>query len=892
MNFFRWRHRKDAELNAEIQHHLNEATRDRIARGETPDEARASALREFGNVGLVKEVTRAMWGWAWLEALEQDVRFGVRILRKNPGFSLIAILTLALGIGATTAIFSVVNAVLLKPLDYPEAERIMLLSAARLSEPNSSGAISYPNFLDWQRQQTTFSHLAAARLRVCNLSGVAEAAQVKTAIVSPEAFPLLGVAPQIGRVFTAQDNQLNAARTVVLSHAFWQKQFAGDTGVIGRQLLLDDQSYTVIGVMPPGFKFWAGEIWVPFGLFGNEDFATHRSGMVSISALGRLQPGVTLEQARAEFDVMAARLAAQYPETNQGSGVRIVPWSESVGRNIRPALLILMGAVGCVLLISCANVASLLLARTVTRKKELAIRAALGAGRARLMRQLLLESLPLAALAGMAGWLLANWGLKLILALLPEDLLPAEANVRLNASVLWFALGLTVLTTLLCGLLPELRFSQSRINRSLGESLADGNRFSLTDAGSGRMRSALVVLEVALSVVLLVGAGLLIKSFYRLQQTELGFKTESLLTVDFSLSSKKYPQAPQIEAFLKRVLEQLKSLPGVETAATMNGGPFSNFGAGMPLVRQGQAYSREEMGNRGCGFLVTQGDFLAALGLPLVSGRNFTAQDTANAPPVVILNQTAAEKFFPGENPLGQRIRLGLPDNLLSPDAPAEKPAWLTVIGIIQNHQHVALELPYLPGAFLPLAQAPREPTLLSAETIMLRAVQDPATLISAARQRLSELDPDQPIMRIATVDARIAESLKPQRFNTALMSLFAVLALTLALVGLYGVLAYSVVQRTHEIGIRLALGAQSGQIIAMVMKQGLLLTLLGLTLGLVGAAVLTRLLERLLHDVSATDAPTFIAIALLLLVVAALACFVPAWRATKVDPLVALRNE
>jgi putative ABC transport system permease protein len=824
-----------------------------------------------------------------MQTLWQDLRYGVRMLMKNPGFTTIVILTLALGIGANTAIFSVVNAVLLNPFAYPEAERIMFLSSSRLSEPNSSSAISYPNFLDWQQQQTTFSHLAAARNRTFNLTGVADPMQVKTAIISPEAFPLLGVAPQLGRVFTAQDNQLNAARTVVLSHVFWQKQFAGEANVIGRELLLDDQAYTVIGVMPPRFKFWAGEVWVPFGLFADEDFAKARSSVVSINALGRLQPGVTLEQARAEFNVIAARLAAQYPEANQGSGVRIVPWSESVGRNIRPTLLMLMGAVGFVLLIACANVASLLLARTATREKELAIRAALGAGRGRLMRQLLLESLPLAALASLVGWLLANWGLKLILAWLPNDLLPAEASVRIDARVLLFALGLTLVTTFLCGLLPALLFSQSRVN----ESLKDGSRFSLADAGGQRMRGALVVLEVALSVVLLVGAGLLMKSFFRLQQAELGFKTESLLTVDLSLSQKKYPQAQQIEAFFNRALEQLKALPGVEAAATMNGGPFSNWGAGMPLIREGHSYSREEMRGRGCGFVVTQGDFLAALGLPLVSGRNFTAQDTSSAPPVVILNQAAADKFFPGENALGQRIKLGLPDNLLPPDAPpTEKSVWLTVIGIVKNHQPVALGLPYFPGAFLPLAQAPPEPALLNAETFMLRTAQDPAMLMSAVRQRLRELDPDQPIMRIATVEARIADSLKPQRFNTTLMSLFAALALTLAVVGLYGILAYTVVQRTHEIGIRLALGAQSGNIIAMVMKQGLSLTLLGLMLGLGGAAVLTRLLERLLHGVSVTDAPTFIAIALLLLAVALLACWIPARRATKVDPLVALRHE
>ena len=407
-------------------------------------------------------------------------------------------------------------------------------------------------------------------------------------------------------------------------------------------------------------------------------------------------------------------------------------------------------------------------------------------------------------------------------------------------------------------------------------------------------RGALVVLEVALSVVLLAGAGLLIKSFYRLQQAELGFKTESLLTLDLSLSQKKYPQTRQIEAFLNRALEQFQALPGVEAAAFINGGPFSNWGAGLPLIREGHSYrSRDEMRGRMCGYLLTHGETLAALGLPLVRGRSFTAQDTLNAPPVVVINQAAADKFFPGENALGQRIRLGLPDNLLPPDASPAKPGdWLTVIGIVKNHQPVDLAMPYQPAAFLPIAQMARKEFTLYAQTLMLRTSQDPQALISAVRQRLHELDPDQPIMRIATMDARIADSLKPRRFNTALMSLFAALALTLAVIGLYGVLAYTVVQRRHEIGIRLALGAQPGDIVALVMKQGLLLTLLGMALGLAGAVALTRLLERLLYGVSATDLLTFVSVAALLLAVAMLACWIPARRAAKVDPMIALRQE
>jgi putative ABC transport system permease protein len=809
----------------------------------------------------------------WEDEMIQDLRFGVRMLLRHKGFTLIAVVTLALGIGATTAIFSVVNAVLLNPLAYPEAERIMHLSSSRLSEPDSSHAISYPNFLDWQKQQTTFAQLAAARNRGFNLTGVAEPVMVNGAMISPEAFPLLGVAPQLGRVFNEQDNQPNAARTVVLSYAFWQRQFAGEANVVGRQLMLDDQAYTVIGVMPPRFKFWAGEVWVPFGLFVNEKFFSSRIATSLIFAVGRLKSNVTLEQARSEFAVIAARLAAQYPKENQGSGVRIVSFAESVGQRIRPALLILFGAVGCVLLIACANVTSLLLARTAMREKELAIRASLGASRMRLMRQLLLESLLLATLAGLAGWCLARWGLDLLLVWLPNDLLPAEANVSLDARVLLFALGLTMLTTLLCGLLPALRFSKSRVNASL----KDGGHHSTASASNRRLRNALVVLEVALSVVLLVCAGLLIKSFSHLQQAELGFNQESLLSIHLVLPLKKYPQAEQLETYFTRALEQVSTLPSVVAVATMNAGPFANYGVGMSLTREGQSVDSKE--DRACGYVLTQGDMLAALGLPLVSGRNFTSLDKSGAPLVALLNQAAVEKFFPHENPLGQRIQL-------------DSTSWRTIVGIVKNHQHFDPAHAFAPAAFIPRAQAARQPNLLNVATLLLRTSQDPTALISLARQRLRELDPDQPIARIATMNTNVAESLRPQRFNTLLMSLFAALALALALIGLYGVLAYHVVQRTHEIGIRLALGAQPRNLVALVMKQGLQLVLFGLALGLAGAYALTRLLGRVLYGVSTTDAPTFAGVALLLALIALLVSWIPARRATQVDPMIALRCE
>ena len=827
-----------------------------------------------------------------MQTLWQDLRYGARMLIKNPGFALIAVITLSLGIGANTAIFSVVNGVLLNPFAYPDAGRIMFLSEHDLSQPDDSTSVTYPDFLDWQKQQTVFSHMAAARGQTFNLTGVAEPVQVKGAMISPEAFSLLEVAPQIGRVFTDRDNRLDSDRTAVLSYGFWQRQFGGEADVVGRALLLDNQSYTVVGVMPPRFKFWAAEVWVPNGLFGNEPYFTSRVIRADNFAVGRLRPGATIEQARAELNVIAARLSQQYPDSNKDIGAKVTPLSESVTREIRPALLVLLGAVGFVLLIACVNVANLLLARAATREKELAIRAALGASRLRLVRQLLSEVLPLASLGALAGLLLAGWGLELLLTLLPDDLIPAEASVGVDAQALGFTSLLALLTTLICGLLPALRFSKGDV----GEGLKDGARLSTGSPGNQRMRSALVVLEVALSVILLVGAGLLIKSFSRLQQVELGFKKESLLTADLALSLKKYTRPEQLEAFYSRVLERLNATPGVQSAAFMNGAPFTNFGASMPLVREGAAYSNlQELTGKECRYFITHGDHLRALGAPPVAGRGFTPQDTLNSLPVALLNQAAVDKYFPGENPLGKRVMLGVPENLIRPGMlpeGMEKFPWLTVVGVVRNNRQSGLGQEYQPAGYVPLAQAPRTPLMLNTATLLVRAAQDPATLAKTVRQQILAVDHDQPLAKIATMEARIDDSLKPQRFSASLMGLFAALALLLAAVGLYGLLAYTVAQRMREIGIRLALGAQPRDVVTLVMGQGMRLTLLGSIIGLAGAFGLTRLLDRLLFGVSATDPLTFAGIAMLLLFVAALACWVPARRAMKVDPMTALRCE
>ena len=893
---FPWfrRRRRDEDLDAEIRHHLDEAIRDRIARGESVEEARANAMREFGNVGLVKEVTRGMWGWAWLEALGQDLRFGLRMLRKNTGFTLVAVVTLALGIGATTAIYTVVNALLLHPFAYPQSERLMFLSQKYKGDPdNREFAVSYLNFLDWQQQQQVFSHLAAMRGTMFTLTGVANPEQVRGAYVSPDAFSLLGLAPLRGRVFTADENHPAAARTAVISYAFWQSHFAGMDNIVGKILLLDQQSYTVLGVMPPSFKFWGGQIWLPIGLTANDEKMQNRLALLGMYAVARLKPGVTLAQARAEMDVVSERLAAEYPATNKDTAIKIAPFIENAIENIRPSLLLLMGAVGFVLLIACSNVTNLLFTQAAAREKEIVLRAALGASRARLILQLLIETVPLALLGGVLGWLLAGWGLKALLAWLPADVIFAESQVQMDGRVLWFAMGLLGLTTLLCGLLPAWRFSRADVN----DCLKDGARTTTGGLRNRRLRDALVVTEVALSVILLIGAGLLARSFQQMRKVELGFDSEHLLSLELSLPEKNYAAA-QTMTFYRTLLERLVALPGVTHTGLMIGSPFSRFSIALPLVREGEIIKDMTDATRKppvC-YIPTEGESFATLGIPLRAGRLLDARDAAGSPPVAVINQALADKAFAGQSPLGRRIFLGFPDNINKSDTlpkGLQKFDWLTIVGVVGNTRRFNLdEDEDRLMAYVPLAQAPPASIIVNSGTLLLRTSGDPAALASAARQQVLALDPDQSVSKLATMDALITDSLKPQRFNTTLMGVFAALALVLAAVGLYGVLAYTVVQRTHEIGIRLALGASSSAIIRLVLGQGLRLTLCGIALGMAGAFGLTRLLAHLLFGVSKTDPLTFAGIALLLLVVAALACWLPARRAAMVDPLAALRHE
>ncbi|MFN0112455.1 MAG: ABC transporter permease, partial [Blastocatellia bacterium] len=830
-----------------------------------------------------------------MESLLQDLRFGARMLLKQPGFTLIAVITLALGIGATTAIYTVVNAVLLHPFAYPHSEQLMFLSQKYKGDAaDREFAVSYPNFQDWQKQQQVFSHLAAMRGTTLTLTGVSVPEQVHGAYLSPDAFPMLGFAPLRGRVFTAADNHPIATRTAVISYAFWQAHFAGAEDIVGKTLLLDQQTYTVLGVMPPPFKIWGAQIWLPIGLFANEEALQTRRALLGIYGVARLKPNVSLAQARAEMDLISERLAAQYPATNKDTAIKIVPFIENAIENIRPSLLLLLGAVGFVLLIACANVANLLFTQAAAREKEIALRSALGASRARLILQLLIETVPLTLLGGLLGWLLASWGLQAMLALLPAEVIFAESNVQMDGRVLWFALGLLTLTTLCCGLLPAWRFSRTDVS----ESLKDGARTTTGGLHNRRLRDALVVTEVALSVILLIGAGLLARSFQQMRQVELGFDREHLLSLDLSLPEKKYADAPRTITFYRTLVERLAALPGVTHAGLMIGAPFSRRSLSLPLVRDGEVLKdmQEAMQKPPVFYVPLEGASLAALGLPLHAGRLLNERDVAGAPPVAVVSQALADKYFAGQNPLGQRILLGFPENINKPGMLPkgfDKFDWMTIVGVVGDTRPVSLiETEVALTAYVPFAQAPPAPVVLNTGTLLLRTSGAPSALTHAARQQVLALDPDQPVAKLATMDALITDSMKPQRFNTLLMGIFAALALMLAAVGLYGVLAYTVVQRTHEIGIRLALGAPARAIIKLVLGQGMRLTLYGIALGLAGAFGLTRLLEHLLFGVSKTDPLTFVGIALLLLVVAALACWIPARRATKVDPMIALRSE
>jgi predicted permease len=867
------RKQREQEFAEELESHLAKHIEDNLRAGMSSEEARRQALIKLGGVTLTQELHREQRGLPMLETLIQDLRFGLRMLRENPGFSLVAILTLALGIGANTTMFSVANAVWLRPLPYPEADRLVLVSH-RNTQRGGTSELTPGNYLDLLRQNQSFTHLAAFYDSDFNLTGRGEPERLQGQLAAAALFPLLQAAPSLGRVFTEADDRDGAERVVVLSHGLWQRRFGGQANIIGNTLTLNELPHTVIGVMRPGFVTPAGiaELWAPMAFTANT--ANQRDSFY-LNAVARLKPGVTITAAQSEADVIARNLAQAYPKSNTDLGFSVVSLHGQMVSGIKQSLWVLLGAVAFVLLIACVNVANLLLARAAVREKELAVRMALGAGRQRLIRQLLTESALLAFCGSTLGLLLAVWGIRTLKLINPEGpgTIARLEEVSLDWRVLGFTLGIACLTGLIFGLAPALQLSQPDLQNTLKE----GGRGSSSGAGQ-RLRGALVVAEVALSLVLLIGAGLLIRSFIRLQNVDPGFNTERLLTMGVVMSQDKARDLATVSNFYQQVIERVQALPGVEAATVA---PIVTAGRRSAIVLEDKPDpppgSPQVVNNR-----VVSPEYFRTLGIPLRTGRLLSAQDTAETLPVALINQAMATRYWGDENPVGKRFKIG---GSRQTDRP-----WLTVVAVVGDVRQAGLHSDSLPELYSPLAQAHQG--FVRPRVLFIRTSNDPLNLIAAVKSEIWAVDKDQPINAVQTMEEVVARSLAPRRFNLWLLGVFAALALVLASVGIYGVISYAVSQRTREIGMRIALGAQPRDILRLVVGQGFGLTLGGVGIGLVAAFALTRWLESLLFNVSPTDPLTFCGIALLLTLVALLACWVPARRATKVDPMIALRHE
>lgn len=807
-----------------------------------------------------------------MNTLWQDIRFALRMLLKNWTVSAIIVVVLALGIGANTAIFSVVNAALLRPLPYAEPDKLVRLSEDSPQVPQMS--ISYPNFLDWREQNKVFSGIAALQFRSLNLTGKDEPERLPGRAVSAELFDVLGVKPALGRSFAAEEDRPGANPVCIISHGLWQRRFGSDPALVGKQITMSGTSYTVIGVLPASYAYGTPtDVFVPIGLSADE--MKERGSHPGIYAVARLKPGVTVEGARAELIAMASRISEQYGM--KGNSATLTPLNEAFVGDIRTTLLILLGAVGFVLAIACANVANLLLARAATRQKEMAIRTALGAGRMRIVRQLLTESLLLSILGGIIGVLLAVWGIDFLRSA-SADSMPSTAVIKMDGKVLLFTLFISLLTGIIFGLAPALSAAKS----DLHDTLKEGGRSSTAGGRRSWLRSTLVVTEVALSLVLLIGAGLLIKSFIRILDTDPGFKPQNLLTMQLALNAEK-DEGGKVLNFFNDLNTRVGGLPGVESAAFSFGIPLgqaadTSFGiVGRPKPEPGK--QPQTM------LYITSPGYLQAMGIRLVKGRFFTAQDTQRSPRVAVIDETFARQQFPDQEPLGQYLAGDGKDN---PDS--------EIVGVVAHVKHFGLDAVerVQPQLYLPFNQAPNEvlPSLASRMNLIIRTTADPLNLTAAVRSQVQALEPNQPVYNVSTMEQTLDQSLVTQRLSLTLLAFLASLALILAAVGIYGVMSYAVTQRTHEIGIRMAIGAQRRDVFKMVIGRGMILALIGVAVGLVGAVALTRLMATMLYGVEPTDPPTFIVIGILLTGVALVACYVPGRRATKVDPLVALRYE
>ena len=863
--------RRDVVLNdidEEMRAHIEMETQANRRLGMTPEEASLSATKSFGNVASIRDLAYEVKGGGLIETTLQDLRYSGRLLLKHPGFTVTAALILSLGIGANTAIFSIVNAVLLRPFPYHAPEQLVMIG-----EGAAGGAVSYPNFVDWRDDRTVFEAASAVRPNEnFNLIGVGEPERLQGRLVSAGFLTLLGITPVVGRDFVQDDDRPAATPVVIVSYGLWVRRFGQDQSIQGKQITLNDRSFTVVGVTPPNFQFALdADVSIPIGLQA-ERFKT-RGGDPGINVVARLKPNQSLQQAEAALNVIYARLEQQYPQSNAGRRAYLRTIHQEFVGDFRRPLLILLGSVALVLLIACANVANLLLVRASTRRREISVRVALGASRWRIVRQLVTESTLLAGIGGLLGILLAYWGTSLIASQIPGGI-PRINEANVDARVLAFTVGLSLLTGFAFGLAPA--FQASRLN--LSESLKEGDRGS--SGRRQRLRSALVVAEISLTLTLLVGAGLLIQSFRKVLQVDPGFNPEHLLTMQVSVSN---PDGHQVAEFFEQLQDDVQRLPGVKSVGVSNGLPLgvannpTFFVVGRPIPEPGNESGAVR-------YTVSPGYF-ETMGIELLKGRLFTKQDRPNTPFVMIIDETLARQQFPNEDPIGKRISQS---RSLDPS--------YEVVGIVRHVEQNNLDAPVSerPQFYLSFNQIPTErlPGFVRRINVLTRTNVEPTTLTSAVRAQIAALNKQQAVFNVRTMEQIVSESVAPRRFFMMLLSVFAVVALALAGIGIYGMMSYVVAQRTREIGLRITLGAQTGNVLRMVIGAGMKLAIVGLALGVVASLALTRTMKTLLFGVSATDPLTFVGITSLLAVVALLACWVPARRATRVDPMVALRYE
>jgi putative ABC transport system permease protein len=879
---------REAEIVEELSQHLDDQYEQALSHGATEEAAWRAGLTELSQNDVLATSLKRLEQRVpqnpiqmgterktnMFADLSQDVRYGVRMLVKNPGFTAIAVLALALGIGANSAIFSVVDALLLRPMPYKNPSELVVIweNATHLGFPKNTP--SPANFLDWQRQANSFSGMAAMAPRSFNLTGVGEPERLDGRRVSANLFDLLGVKPIIGRSFVPQDDQ-PGTKNAILNETLWKGRFGGDPGIIGRAVALNGESYTVVGVVSssvrlPSFGLWHDQVWVPIAFPAEE--AGNR-GDHFLEVIGRMKPGVTLKQAQAEMETIAARLAQQYPDFNTRMGAVVSPLHEEIVGDMKPALLILLGAVAFVLLIACANVANLLLARAAVRQKEIALRLALGADRARLTKQLLVESVMLSLVGGVGGLGLAYAGLRVLTRFIPPDIAQAE-TIAIDAKVLVFTLLIALVTGLIFGLAPASQASRFNLN----DTLKEGGRDSGAGVRGKRLRSTLVIAEVAVSFILLIGAGLLINSFMHLRNLDPGFRADHLLVMNLDLSEVKYPDNPRRVAFFDEVIRRVRPLPGVQSVAVAGN---------LPLVYQGDSMS---IGVEGIPdpppdqmpdviFRTVGPNYFNTMGISLLRGRDFNDNDTLDTTFVTVISEKTAKHFWPNEDPIGKRMKPG--------GAMSQSP-WRTVIGVVKDvRQNGFVAEPKMQMYF-----DYRQVKSLVANALVVRTGVDPLSVATSVRNAIWAVDKDQPVSNIDSMEQIVAGAIARQRFSMLLLAIFAGLALVLAAVGIYGVMSYSVAQQTREIGIRMALGAQRTDVLKMTIKQGLKLVGLGLVIGLGAAFILTRVMATLLFGISATDPLTFVTISFVLLLVALLASYIPSVRAMRVDPMVALRYQ